>query len=339
MEIAYYNEVDPYCVEWLKVLISRGLVAPGDVDDRPIQEVSADDVKGYRQCHWFAGIGGWSYALRLAGWPDEKEVWTGSCPCQPFSGAGQGRGENDPRHLWPFFRSLIAERHPAKAFGEQVASKAGRVWLSGVRSDMEELGYAFGAADLCAPCVGEEVQVEILDERGEVIYAYWEIAGPPHIRQRLWWVADPQDSDRGRLGLPEYSGRGPSETGGFSATRRVGHSDQKRLQRRGINLGEYPNQRSARETGISLRMEYPNLSLVDRGTPSGKQPLHNIRGATNAWSDFEILPCLDGRSRRTQSGLFPLAHGVSQRMGKLRAYGNSIVPQVAAEFIRASCDF
>ena len=57
-----------------------------------------DDIAGYTQCHFFAGIGIWSYALRLAGWPDDRQVWTGSCPCQPFSAAGKGEAFNDERH-------------------------------------------------------------------------------------------------------------------------------------------------------------------------------------------------------------------------------------------------
>src|SRR5277367_6106963 len=115
---AYYNEIDKFCVEWLKNLIAEGLIAPGDVDDRDIRDVLPSDLRGYTQCHFFAGIGGWSYALRLSGWPDDKPVWTGSCPCQPFSVAGKQAGFADPRHLWPQFRRLISERRPATVFGE-----------------------------------------------------------------------------------------------------------------------------------------------------------------------------------------------------------------------------
>jgi DNA (cytosine-5)-methyltransferase 1 len=164
---AYYNEIDPYAAQWLRNLIAAGHIAPGDVDERSIVDVRADDLRGYRQCHFFAGIGGWSEALRLAGWPDELEVWTGSCPCQPLSGAGHRKGHADERHLWPAFYRLIAERSPAIVFGEQVASADGREWLAGVRADLEALGYACGAADLCAAGVAA-----------------------PHPRQRLYWLAD-----------------------------------------------------------------------------------------------------------------------------------------------------
>jgi hypothetical protein len=109
---AYYNEIDPYAAQWLRNLVAAGHIAPGDVDERSIVDVQPDDLRGYTQCHFFAGIGGWSYALRLAGWPDDRPAWTGSCPCQPFSAAGKQRGSEDERHLWPAFFRLISECRP-----------------------------------------------------------------------------------------------------------------------------------------------------------------------------------------------------------------------------------
>jgi DNA (cytosine-5)-methyltransferase 1 len=164
--MVYYNDNDARAAAWLRELIEHGHLPEGVVDDRSITDVRPEDLTGYHQCHFFAGIGGWPYALSLAGWGDAP-VWTGSCPCQPFSGAGRGKGHADERHLWPAFHALISECHPPVVFGEQVASKLGREWLAGVRADMEALGYACGAADLCAASVGA-----------------------PHIRQRLYWVAD-----------------------------------------------------------------------------------------------------------------------------------------------------
>jgi DNA (cytosine-5)-methyltransferase 1 len=181
---AYYNEINKHAAQWLRNLIAKGLIAPGDVDERSILEVKPDDLRSYTQCHFFAGIGGWSYALRLAGWPDDRSVWTGSCPCQPFSAAGHQRGSEDERHLWPAFFGLIRQRRPAKVFGEQVAGAAGFAWWDHVAADLESEGYAAAAADLPACSVGA-----------------------PHARQRIYWVASDAAGEHGEsYGLLEPSG-------------------------------------------------------------------------------------------------------------------------------------
>lgn len=118
----YYNDHDPGACAWLRELIADGIIPNGVVDERSITEVKSSELVGFTQCHFFAGIGGWAYALRLAGWPDDRPVWTGSCPCQPFSAAGKQRGTADERHLWPVFAELIRECRPKTVFGEQVAS-------------------------------------------------------------------------------------------------------------------------------------------------------------------------------------------------------------------------
>jgi DNA (cytosine-5)-methyltransferase 1 len=162
---AYYNEHDPHAAAWLRALIDAGHIAPGIVDERSIEDVYPSDLRGFTQCHFFAGIGVWSYALRQSGWGDDRPVWTGSCPCQPFSSAGKGTAFDDERHLWPHFHHLIRQCRPGVVFGEQVASKNGLAWLDLVQPDLEAEDYAFAAVDLCAAGVGA-----------------------PHIRQRLFWV-------------------------------------------------------------------------------------------------------------------------------------------------------
>ena len=148
----YYNEIDPYAAQWLRNLIAAGHLAKGEVDERSITEIQPDDLLGFNQCHFFAGIGVWGYALRQAGWADDRPVWTGSCPCQPFSAAGKQEGFADERHLWPTWFNLISQCRPAIVLGEQVASALD--WLDLVSTDMESAGYAFGAADLCAAGFG-----------------------------------------------------------------------------------------------------------------------------------------------------------------------------------------
>lgn len=178
---AYYNEFDPFAAAWLRELIKAGLIADGEVDERSIKEVVGADLVGFDQCHFFAGLGGWSYALRRAGWPDTRPVWTGSCPCQPFSLAGKKEGFQDPRHLWPDFRRLIGDGKPPTVFGEQVASAA--AWLALVRSDLDAMGYAVGAIPIEAAC-----------------------ADADHLRDRFWFVGDYQGDGRGE-GRPEHEVR------------------------------------------------------------------------------------------------------------------------------------
>lgn len=163
---AYYNEIDPFAAQWLRNLIADGHIAPGEVDERSIEDVTPDDLRGFTQCHFFAGIGVWSHSLRLAGWPDDKPVWTGSCPCQPFSAAGKGDGFADERHLWPHFFHLISERRPEHVFGEQVAAGNANAWFDLVQADLEGMGYAFGLVPFAAAGIGA-----------------------PHIRERAYWVA------------------------------------------------------------------------------------------------------------------------------------------------------
>ena len=314
---AYYNENEPFAADWLRELIKDGLIADGEVDDRSVADVRPDDLRGFTQHHFFAGIGGWSCALRLAGWPDDRPVWTGSCPCQPFSVAGKQAGAADKRHLWPTFHALIAECQPATVFGEQVASKLGREWLSGVRADLESSGYACGAADLCAAGVGA-----------------------PHIRQRLWWVGhshnarcETRDSQPiGDAARPECSAE-PGSHGGV-ADAPGGRCGQRNAEGRQLSesdqnsgVGDSENNRQPREQATRARRpRAPHASGV--GGP------HGGVGGADFW-EGEYIPCADGKARRTQPGIFPLADGVSSRVGTLRGAGNAIVPQVAAVFVRA----
>jgi len=279
---AYYNEIDGFAAQWLRNLVARGHIASGEVDERSILEVQPDDIKGFKQAHFFAGIGGWSFAARLAGWPDDCPLWTGSCPCQPFSGAGRGKGEADERHLWPAFFSLIKQCQPSAIAGEQVASHLGYRWLAGVRSDLESAGYAVGAVDLCAASVGA-----------------------PHARQRLWWLAhsDEQFFEPGRplAGAPRQS-EGPEKK-------------RKRL---------WLDAEHGRGTG----------GVSDPGSQRLEGSAQNGATAPAVEGGPVYLQCADGKARQIEPGIEPLAYGVPARVGRLRAYGNAIVPQVAAEVLK-----
>lgn len=330
---AYYNENDPFAAEWLRNLITAEHIASGYVDERDIRDVAADDLDGFTQCHFFAGIGVWSHALRQAGWPDDRPVWTGSCPCQPFSGAGKRSGFDDERHLWPVWAKLIRQRRPGVILGEQVASKDGLAWWDAVQTDLEDADYAAGAVDLCAPGFGAS-----------------------HIRQRLYWMANSNGEDQGRRRI-RRSGEGNRAGDGAACERSpvlcaIGGPGNTKSCNGGLPDGphrkqmpEFTGADEARGLDIAAGERHRQdcvESVTGRrecstrptdGAPAFEQ---SAASPTNGyWRAADWLFCRDGKWRPVEPGTFPLVDRTSCRVGRLRAYGNAIVAPQAIEFISA----
>ncbi|MET0407063.1 MAG: DNA cytosine methyltransferase [Hyphomicrobium sp.] len=419
---AYYNEIDPWAAQFVRNLIDKGYLPYGVVDERSIVDVEPDDLIGFTQCHFFAGIGGWGLATRLAAWPDWREIWTGSCPCQPFSVAGKGAGTADERHLWPDMFRLIRARRPLVVMGEQVAAAAGKHWLDGVLTDLEGADYASRALVLPACAVNA-----------------------PHRRDCLWWVArnlivgngDDARSQGHRRDVALESGRqithrsaaqtggdlvladavdavaecgtrpgtGPGQAPGRRSPGELdGHRDA--VSRDGSGLdggyvadaessgrveGRVAGATSAREDGtrsaddcvdvpdadsrrfegvteryVTTRREFlaqdghdvdgyrvsgsesddvvnADLACAGQEWEQRSGQFSRLGGNTQAdfgehWATDAWVIGYDGKARRVEPGIRLLAHGVSGRVAKLRAGGNAIVPQEAAECIAAFAD-
>jgi DNA (cytosine-5)-methyltransferase 1 len=332
----YYNEVDPFAAAWLRNLMKEGLIPDGEVDTRSVIDVRPSDLGGFKQCHFFAGIAGWSHALRLAGWADDREIWTGSCPCQPFSVAGKGKGTADERHLWPVFFNLIRECRPPVVMGEQVAGKAGYGWLDGVAADLEGEDYACRAVDIPACAVNA-----------------------PHIRQRLYWVAVQNMDDAKTIGRQLVSGERPTRlrAAGNSAAKlgsefgdrdggllrdmadtncrnpRAGRGDDGEMRR--ISAAQRQSENSAAVFGGSCE-GHRDMADADDAGREGRLVLPQRADERSAWSDgVEWRSGADGKARRVKSGVRLLVDGVPNRVGRLRGFGNAIVPPLAAEVISA----
>ena len=330
---AYYNENDPFAAAWLRELIKENLIAQGDVDERSIKEVQPEDLRKYTQCHFFVGIGVWSHALRQAGWPDSRPVWTGSCPCQPFSAAGKKGGFDDTRHLWPDWFRLIRECRPDTVFGEQVASKDGLNWFDLVSIDLEGEGYAVGAADLCAAGVGA-----------------------PHIRQRLYFVgkslADSRGERRqqisgsassheetngttGRNGSEQnsnYVASSDSETSELADNTRNGRGEERTNTGRKSARNQTEGFSAGFESGCGPSGSVEHTESEQMGISGcSRQP----RATNGFWANAEWIPCIDGKARPVEPGTFPLATGIKNRVGLLRGYGNSLTAPVAQTFVEA----
>lgn len=317
----YYNEFDKKAAAWLQELIKQGHIAPGIVDERSIEDVRPNDLIGFTQCHFFAGIGGWSLALRRAGWSDDRPIWTGSCPCQPFSAAGKGAAFDDERHLWPHFQWLIQERKPAAIAGEQVASKDADAWLDLVQTDLEGMDYAFGA--IAFPSAG---------------------VGAPHIRDRTYWVAHAEGDRYERPGqLNEQTGRHGIAYGGTASG--LADMQGERLSGEPIREGGRRSSVGITDNSSTSRLEHADLPIQHERASVGKQSVCGVdnveipsrsAGPTNGlWADADWLRCRDGYFRPVEPSTFPLANGVSGRMGLLRGYGNAINVEAAKIFIEA----
>ncbi|WP_067487048.1 DNA cytosine methyltransferase [Dickeya sp. CSL RW240] len=330
--LAYYNEIDPFAAQWLRNLIDAGHIAPGIVDTRSIEEVTANDLRGFTQCHFFAGVGVWSYALRRAGWPDSKPVWTGSCPCQPFSSAGKRGGVADERHLWPAFFHLIHQRRPDVVFGEQVASSDGRAWFDTVQADMENVGYACAAIDLCAAGFGA-----------------------PNVRQRLFWVANANSVGWVGRGGGRYCNESLQSNAfaGRCTSGRMAHADRFNDDRAGFGAGNDQQQEPVALCGKQDIVRMADAERSGWGSFTNESAAQNECDAQTSgdacscggtgsaievngfWRDADWIFCRDGKWRPVEPGAFPLANGVASRVGRLRAYGNAINAEVATAFVSA----
>ncbi|WP_122076936.1 DNA cytosine methyltransferase [Pseudophaeobacter sp. EL27] len=353
---AYYNEFDKRAAAWLRELIRAGLIAPGEVDERSILDVRADELSGFTQCHFFAGIGGWSYALRLAGWPDDKPAWTGSPPCQPLSVAGEGLGRDDPRHLSPKFASLVGTARPAVLFGEQVASAAvfGKIaakakrghasapewaWWDDLSDRLESSHYAVGASDI--PAAG---------------------VGAPHIRQRTFFgaynlrsptsglvndISTGLERHRGHVSNGHEPGWVTSEPNGSAGAAvppcglAISYCDRFTAPPvTGVHNAEHYTKPRGSAGGLAdmqgAEREQPGPARQRRsGSPDGYNNVSHPDPLDGFWKNADWLGCRDGKWRPVEPGSFPLAHGLPGRVGLLRGYGNAICPWAAKEFIQA----
>lgn len=343
----YYNENDNFAAEWLENLIKTGRIPDGKVDRRSIAEVQADDVRGFTQCHFFAGIGGWPLALQLAGWSPDRPVWTGSCPCQPFSQAGKQKASNDERHLWPEMYRLIKECRPEIVFGEQVASaevvgsqleadfviaiqggefaRANKLakrlvasksfnatprWVDGIRSDVETANYSL---------------------RFRVLGAF--SVGAPHKRSRLFWVANSrgeqrksaneQSGDRNASDKPQAANR----IRGSILFNAVGQPNSNgRMQR--VVTSQVDGYGDSVESASCVDAVGDTIDSgpqgfagnVDIGNQSGwiGQNENRSIAASSPWSQYHVVDCLDGKSRRVECGIFEMDDGVPASLGRVQ---------------------
>jgi len=207
---------------------------------------------------------------------ERPDVICGGYPCQPFSTAGNRKGKDDPRHLWPWVRTAISELRPQFAIMENVR---GHLSLGGLQviGELAEIGY---------------------DAEWRVISA--ASVGANHKRERIIIVAYPK-SKLGN-GCKDYAGSGsqPEAVPEF----RDGSGSQNVAYSNDSQLGDI-NERGVNETSVRKRR---------------KVFVANSPGCSDSRTyEHWLLEPDVGR----------VAHGVSNRVDRLRGLGNAVVPQVA----------
>jgi DNA (cytosine-5)-methyltransferase 1 len=298
-----------------------------------------------------SGIGGFSLGLQRAGmetvafceidefcrkilnkhWPDvpvfkdikalangseglipECDLICGGVPCQPFSVAGKKEGQQDDRHLWPFMFEIVKQQKPAFVIVENVAGFVNMA-LDDVLSDLESEGYA-SQSYLIPACA-----VDAKHRRDRVwIIAYSDSAA-------IWHRTERQEVGRhnvqaGRETVTAHDGEAQFVANPDSEWQQQSQGNQQESRGRSIDSSEdvADSNSKRRRSGNTERQ-----NAKDAGQPSRRKGNDTRRVA--AWEPEPRV----GR----------VAHGVPNRVDRIKGLGNAVVPQVVEVIGRAIMEF
>jgi DNA (cytosine-5)-methyltransferase 1 len=280
----------------------------------------------------FSGIGGFALAARMVGgietvafcecepyaqavlkkhWPDVPicndihqlkgndygpiDIITGGFPCQPYSLAGKRKGNDDNRALWPEMFRVIREARPRWVLGENVAGIVSLA-LDGVLTDLENEGYTCQAFIIPACAVNAK-----------------------HRRDRVWIVGHSQDNRMEGMwsGGEQVASGNAGEKVSMRTGENLAYSDGFRLETAGA---EQQPARITRESAVVCDATGKGLPDWAGGTVGQPCPI----------TEFERP-----NGREIERDFRGMAYGVSNRVDRIKSLGNAIVPQVAAEILRA----
>ena len=254
------------------------------------------------------------------------DVITGGFPCQPFSVAGKRKGTDDDRYLWDETIRVVRECKPKWFIGENVEGlvniQDGMV-LRQVQDDLEKEGF--------------EVQCLIIPASG---------IGAWHQRKRIWIIGYNVSNSNTRFGIrenQEIQTRGNTSTNGSkdvsntfgklsdgcSSTTRNSKAKFKRMEcNQSWNWNEVRSK--TERCSEQDREDVSNSKCIGTQVQTkGKHTSIKMSGSTSQKTWWQ-----------TQSDLCGVPNGVSygldkNRANRIKALGNSIVPQIARELGKA----
>jgi DNA (cytosine-5)-methyltransferase 1 len=228
---------------------------------------------------------------------DKVDLITGGYPCQPFSAAGERKGDKDPRHLWPYIRRHIESIRPVRCFFENVEGHIS-LGLREVIGDLESLGYrtAWG------------------------IFSAREV-GAPHQRKRVYILADSNGfrCDRGQL-----SDRVSERSVEIEAQQRPEQS---------VVRGEVKG--CSGDSGENVADPiYKGLQGGNKSRKDASEIIARQEGAHGSAGQQSGLSDMDGNRREMwppEPRLGRVVDGCANRVDRIRLLGNAVVPQTAAK--------
>jgi DNA (cytosine-5)-methyltransferase 1 len=226
------------------------------------------------------------------------EIVTGGLPCQPFSVAGERKGADDYRYLWPAMLNAIRIIGPSWVLAENVLgllSNNGGMVFEQMCLDLENEGY--------------EVQTIVLPAAG---------VGAPHVRNRVWIIAHSKSAGH-RLGPDPHQ-----------AQTRLEPKKRKRLFRTPFEDGHAGNAANANRNRLQ-RIRQPVGADQKRRQVKGRPPAEPTRPD---WSDWPTEPAVCRRDDGLSLQLDALSFS-SWRQKSIHALGNAIVPEVAYQIFRS----
>lgn len=290
-------------------------------------------------------------------WKGRIDVLTGGFPCQPFSLAGQRKGADDNRYLWPHMLRAIREIRPAWVIGENVAGILTMV-QPGKETEVGSQTSLFGEDNRKRILLRQEYVVETickdLEREGYSVQPLLIPAcavGAPHRRDRVWVIAHRTDSRtedvrREREDKVLSDGIAPDTNGyGYLSSGTCEESERCRCG----NDGESEKRKQSPEWsnglhGFLRNASYPNDERLQRCSNNRKYPKE--REKSNDQQSCRLL-CTNWEKFPTQSPVCRRNDGLPFDVGNLtipftkwrqesvKGYGNAIVPQVILEIFKA----
>jgi DNA (cytosine-5)-methyltransferase 1 len=329
VETVAFCDFDQYCQKVLKKNFP-GVPIYGDVKELNHDKLKADGI-------------------------DQIDIITGGYPCQPFSVAGRKKGEEDPRHVWPEMFRLIRELKPTWVIGENVGNHV-KLGLDTVLSNLESEGYSTRTFSISASSIGanhkrERLWILAYSERNGLASTENGRSIEEAIREEQKGTNNPFDIARAssvpearsdvanakRLGREPWAEE-PGKSENEESSNQSDHCGEGCTECQScLHVADTGKQSESHITDSGGNGTINELEREEIGITNGESSGENVANANSSRLEEQWRPITtEEENQATQCGSWwsvepdvgRVAHGVPNRVDRLKALGNSIVPQI-----------